>query len=187
MTTDLIPVQHESISGETVSTVDARTLHTFLEIGKDFSSWMKDRIQQYGFLENQDFAIVFPNSGENPQGGRPAKEYHITLDMAKELSMVERNEQGRKARRYFIQKEKEALGIIKPDTAATLDILFYEAAIRNLNVSDASKIKSLTDRGLRYGKNLINPHNEKETQPHLYEDTFPELLDMLNSWVQQAA
>ena len=49
------------------------------------------------------------------------------------------------------------------------------------------QFKSLTNRGLRYGKNLINPHNEKETQPHFYEDTFPELLDMLNSWVQQAA
>ena len=265
MTTNLIPVQQESISGTIVSTVDARTLHTFLEVGKVFAAWITERVEQYGFVEEQDFVVVISNSGKNPQGGRPTKEYHMTLDMAKEMSMVERNEQGRKARRYFIQKEKEALGLAKPDLAATLDILFYEAAIRNLNVSDAGKIKmlstitemhgrpapylptyteeritksltallkeyqpemsvrtaypllvanglieiktrdsmkkcgdgktkkaskqfkSLTDRGLRYGKNLINPHNEKETQPHFYEETFPELLDLLNGWVRQAA
>jgi len=97
------------IGGETVQTVNAREIHDFLMVGKDFSTWIKDRIQQYGFAENQDFTIVFPKSGENPQGGRPPKEYHASIDMAKELSMVERNEQGRKARRYFIQKEKEAL------------------------------------------------------------------------------
>jgi len=58
-------------------------------VGKDFSTWIKGRIAQYDFIENQDF-VVFANSGENPEGGRPAIEYHLTLDMAKELCMVER-------------------------------------------------------------------------------------------------
>jgi len=49
------------------------------------------------------------------------------------------------------------------------------------------EFKSLSEHGLKYGKNLLNPHNEKETQPHFYVDTFPELLDMLNGWIQQAA
>ena len=48
------------------------------------------------------------------------------------------------------------------------------------------QFKSLTDRGLQYGKNLINPHNEKETQPHFYEDTFHQVFDMLNGWVEPA-
>jgi len=82
---DLIPVRYE---GEE-PTVNARDLHTFLGVGKDFSTWIKDRIRQYNFVENQDF-IVFTDFGENPQGGRPSKEYRLTLDMAKELAMIER-------------------------------------------------------------------------------------------------
>ena len=85
--------------------VSARELHRFLEIGKDFSTWIKDRIEKYGFVENQDFEI-FPNYGENSQTGRRRIEYALTIDMAKELSMVENNERGRTARRYFIECEK---------------------------------------------------------------------------------
>lgn len=96
-----------NINGETVQTVNARDLHAFLEVGKDFSTWIKDRISQYGFEENQDY-VVFTDSGENSSGGRPAKEYHISLDMAKELSMVERNDRGKEARQYFIECERRA-------------------------------------------------------------------------------
>lgn len=74
-------------------TVNARELHTFLGVGRDFNTWIKARIEKYEFQENQDF-IVLPNSGENPLGGRPSIEYHISIDMAKELSMVENNSVG---------------------------------------------------------------------------------------------
>lgn len=74
--------------------MNARDLHTFLELGKDFSNWIKDRIVQYGFVENIDY-VVFAKIGENPRGGRPTKDYFLSLDMAKELSMVERNEKGK--------------------------------------------------------------------------------------------
>lgn len=90
-----------------IQTTDARGLHKFMEIGKDFSSWFKDRVSQYDFAENVDF-VVLPEIGENPKGGRPAKEYAISLDMAKELAMVERNEKGKQARRYFIECERRA-------------------------------------------------------------------------------
>ncbi|MCG8766153.1 antA/AntB antirepressor family protein, partial [Tenacibaculum finnmarkense] len=92
------------------SVVNARELHQFLEVGKDFSTWIKDRINKYEFVENEDFE-VFPNIGENPNSGRPSKDYAISLDMAKELSMVERNEKGKQARRYFIAMEKIAKNI----------------------------------------------------------------------------
>lgn len=96
-----------NIGGATVQTVDARHLHAFLGVGKDFSTWIKDRIDQFGFVENQDF-VVFTEIGENPSGGRPAKEYALALDMAKELSMVERNEKGKQARLHFIECERQA-------------------------------------------------------------------------------
>ena len=86
--------------------VNARDLHQFLEVGRDFSNWIKNRIEKYDFIENQDF-IVFAKNGENLNGGRPSIEYAISIDMAKELSMVENNEKGRMARRYFIECEKK--------------------------------------------------------------------------------
>lgn len=88
-----------------IQAVSGRYLHSFLGSGKDFSSWIKKRISQYGFIENQDFE-VFTQMGENSQGGRPSVEYALSIDMAKELSMVERTERGRQARRYFIECEQ---------------------------------------------------------------------------------
>ena len=87
--------------------VSARELHQFLESKRDFSNWIKDRIEKYGFVENQDYE-VFAKFVENPNGGRPLTEYAISIDMAKELCMIENNERGKQARRYFIACEKKA-------------------------------------------------------------------------------
>ncbi|GAA5110917.1 antA/AntB antirepressor family protein [Bartonella jaculi] len=121
----LIKITEQTIDQETVQAVNARELYTFLEVNSNFRDWIKNRIKEYGFLENKDFIsfakiLAKPNAsqenqgfvsfGKNlpkPKGGRPSTEYHITLDMAKELSMVERNEKGRQARRYFIECEKK--------------------------------------------------------------------------------
>lgn len=85
--------------------VNARALHAFLGSKRDFSTWIKDRIKSYDFVENQDY-VVFPNFGENPKGGRPQIEYALSIGMAKELSMVEGNEKGKQARKYFIACEE---------------------------------------------------------------------------------
>ena len=102
---ELIKINQEQMAGEQVNTVNARDLHEFLEIGKVFGAWITERIDKFEFKENQDF-VVFSEIGNNPKGGRPAKEYHLTIDMAKELSMVERNEKGKQARQYFIECER---------------------------------------------------------------------------------
>lgn len=86
--------------------VSARDLHAFLESKRDFSNWMKERIKKCGLIENEDFE-VFNKFGENPNGGRPQIEYALSVDAAKELSMVEGNEKGKQARRYFIESEKK--------------------------------------------------------------------------------
>jgi len=100
----LIAVGEGLIGGEMVQTVDARDLHEFLQVGKKFADWMRERIEQYEFSEGVDYA-TFSQNGEK---GRPTKEYAVTLDMAKELSMVERTPQGKAARRYFIECERRA-------------------------------------------------------------------------------
>ncbi|AXE56534.1 antA/AntB antirepressor family protein [Escherichia coli] len=105
MNAQLISVFNGTISNETALLVNARDLHTFLDVGKRFASWIVERIAEYGFVENQDFMII-SQVREKIGRGRPAKDYHLTLDTAKELAMVERNEKGRQVRRYFIECEK---------------------------------------------------------------------------------
>ncbi len=87
--------------------VSARELHGFLESKQDFSTWIKARIEKYGFIENQDFE-VFHSFMENSNGGRPLIEYALSIDCAKELAMVEGNDKGKQARQYFIECEKVA-------------------------------------------------------------------------------
>ena len=110
---ELIKLNETEIGNDLVQTVNARDLYEFLESRQDFSTWIKKRIKDYYFLENQDF-VVFHKKMENPTGGRPSQEYYITLDMAKELSMVERNEKGKQARRYFIECENKLREIVQP-------------------------------------------------------------------------
>ncbi|WP_375618635.1 MULTISPECIES: antA/AntB antirepressor family protein [unclassified Bartonella] len=108
-----IAITNNTINGEDVQTVNARELHAFLEVGKDFSTWIKNRINKYNLLENKDY-IVFTNFGENLQGGRPSKDYALTLNVAKELSMIENNKKGREARLYFIECERRAKQAVTP-------------------------------------------------------------------------
>ena len=115
----LIPVFTGTIADRSVQLCCARTLHTFMQVRRDFTTWIKGRIRKFGFIANEDYLLtksgeqVFTKSGEN-LGGRPSIDYHLTLDMAKELSMVENNAQGRAARRYFIECERQALAVAQP-------------------------------------------------------------------------
>lgn len=98
---DLVPV-YATDAEERV--VDARELHKFLEVGRDFTNWIKDRIEKYGFVRGQDYFLTLTKIGERQNVTR--HDYILKLDVAKELCMVENNEQGRKARKYFIEVEK---------------------------------------------------------------------------------
>ena len=111
MTSQLIPVFNGTIANETTLLVNARDLHTFLGVGKRFASWITERIAEYGFVENQDYMIASQIREAKGRGGYNRKDYHLTLDTAKELAMVERNEKGRQIRRYFIECEKKLRNI----------------------------------------------------------------------------
>lgn len=85
--------------------VNARELHAFLESKQRFADWIKARIEKYAFEQGEDFFIELRKT---PDGGRPSQEYYISIDMAKELCMVENNDKGKQARRYFIHVERKA-------------------------------------------------------------------------------
>lgn len=105
---DLIRVADRLVGLETLPTVNARELHAFLGVGKDFSNWIKDRIEQYGFVSEVDFVTFIPaRQNGRAEGNRGVRiEYAVSLDMAKELAMVERTEKGKQARQYFIECER---------------------------------------------------------------------------------
>ena len=108
---ELFVLVNRPVNGQAQQTVNARELHAFLENRDHFATWIKDRIEQYGFVENQDFVSF----SEIPENGGRRIEYALSLDMAKELSMVERNAQGKQARQYFIECEKRLSGSLKVD------------------------------------------------------------------------
>ncbi|MFL9592744.1 antA/AntB antirepressor family protein [Aeromonas schubertii] len=105
----LLPLHLQEIDGKLIQAVNARELHAFLKVGRDFSTWVQERIGEYHFIEGIDYTVVetlsSPTSGSSKARPQRVKEYHLVLNMAKELAMVERNEEGRRARRYFIDCE----------------------------------------------------------------------------------
>lgn len=114
----IVPVNSGLIGGRQTNIVSARDLHKALGVGKDFSTWITDRITDYGFAIGSDYIVnkaISPKLGKSPTGaacspvavGRPGKDYLLSISTAKEIAMLERNEQGRAVRRYFIQCEEE--------------------------------------------------------------------------------
>ena len=110
---NLIPVFNGLIQNQPVQLCNARELHAFLEIKNKYADWIKDRINEYGFIQDEDYFIITERTN-----GRPRKEYHITLDMGKELGMVERNERGRQIRQYFIRCERTLKALQQPQQLA---------------------------------------------------------------------
>lgn len=132
---------------------------TSSEASRIFSTWIKNRIDKYGFIENQDFG-VFHNFMENPQGGRPLTEYALSVDMAKEISMVEGTERGKQARQYFIQCEKQLALEVKAKEEIIEQqkpkVLFAECVTTsptNILISDLAKL--LTQNGIIIGQNRL--------------------------------
>lgn len=82
--------------------VSGRELHEVLGVESNYTTWF-NRMCEYGFTENIDFLPIL----EKSTGGRPEQNHAIKLDMAKEIAMIQRNEQGKKVRQYFIQVEKD--------------------------------------------------------------------------------
>lgn len=95
-----------------VTAVNARIVHEWLSVGRDFSTWIKDRIERYKFIEHIDYCIVdnlsSPDSGSAKARKQIKKEYHCTPEMVKQLAMVENSDKGQMVRFYFLDCEAVA-------------------------------------------------------------------------------
>ena len=182
--------------------INARELHKELNNKRQFADWIKQRIDKYKFLENQDF-VKLHNFVMVGNLKRPQIDYYLTIDMAKELCMVENNENGRKIRRYFIEVEKRYREIINTPTnifdfmrLALNQIELNSKNIENLQL-DVDDLKSKNDVKIKsnyclasdiaeqlniYSENKI-PHSNligaiarqlgyKISYKHYYEDNY---------------
>jgi len=121
--------------------VSARDLYEFLEIPERFSRWF-NRKSGYGFVENEDYTAV-PNV--HPQNKQELQDYHLKMDMAKELSMLTKSKKGKEARRYFIACEKK---LYQPQQLSRMDILKIamesEKEVLKLKIETEKQQKLLT-------------------------------------------
>lgn len=157
-------------------TVSARELHEKLEVKTDFNNWLK-RMLDFGFVEGEDFLSILTES----KGGRPAMEYYISIDMAKEICMIQRSEIGRKFRQYFIECEKRLIESNRRAMPQTY-IEAIESLLNELKKNQAleekgkllleqkEKAEAETERIIQYNKNFHS---------HLY--TATDLAKMLGT------
>ena len=127
-----IQIMETVLNGEKINSVNAREIHSHLGVKTHLSTWIQRAIEKYDFIENIDFSIL--KSG-NPNGGLSKIDYIVTLDMAKELCMIETNSKGKEYRKYFIDIEKNKN---KP--------LTYEEVMQNALLLADKKVKELENK-----------------------------------------
>lgn len=146
----IIPTFKSTIGGIPALCCDARTLHAYLGNARQFSDWFKQRCDHYGFEAGKDFDLISQNSEIKKQGrggDRRSTDYHLSLNMAKELSMVENNEQGRAARRYFLECEKKALEAAGQVVPASHTETITPSEQQNLQELVDAKCRGIADQG----------------------------------------
>lgn len=120
---EMITVSKKEINGIEINSVNARELHEALGVKKDFSDWIKPKLNDGMLVKGRDYE-VFTQKGENLSGGRPAVEYILALDTAKHIAMMSKTAKAYELREYFIQVEKEYIkSLSKPDDTSTQVVL----------------------------------------------------------------
>lgn len=142
---ELIIIRPTLINGAEVNSVNARELHAVLESKQDFSTWIKKRLDEVDAVENTDYIVVPQKNGtqrpDGTQGVSISIEYILSTDIAKEIAMLERNEIGKKVRRYFIEVEKA----YKRDKTAVSQLDYMQMQL-NLMKEQDRKIHELEDK-----------------------------------------
>jgi phage anti-repressor protein len=115
---NLIKIEKAKFKNKEINTVNARNLHKGLESKQDFSTWIKSRLE--GFIENTDYIRLHKKVEAN---NATMIEYFLTIETAKNIAMMERNEKGHEVRKYFIAMEKKATQNSDADFFAQLNLV----------------------------------------------------------------
>ena len=121
--------------------VSGRELHEFLDLGTKYADWFP-RMVEYGFAESVDFVVIPKKEKDDTAFGgyRTSIDHALKLDMAKELSMIQRNEKGKQARQYFIRVEKE---LNSPERIMARALKMADNEIRNLQLVTVEQTKQI--------------------------------------------
>lgn len=165
---EIMRIETDNMGNQIVS---GRELHEFLESKRDFTTWMKDRIEKYGFIENEDFTLH-----KFVEGKTWTHDYILKLDTAKEISMVEGNDKGKMARRYFIAREKQAIALqqkllnLAPEKALTADFekqmiaVKYQSDILGLKDTDKIILMSLVYKKNDIPTDILPAYSKEESE-----------------------
>lgn len=156
----LVPV-YRTNTGEYI--VNARELHNIIKSKRKFADWIQDKIEKYEFVENEDY-FSFHNfvKSTKSNGGVTYKDYILKLDVAKEIAMVENNQEGRKVRRYFIEVDKKYKNNQLSNSnsvAPTKQLLYLTEAILK-NTQETQELKSMI-------KNISEKFKPTDSKMHL--------------------
>lgn len=154
---ELIKIRKSPRTGNPV--VNARELYKGLKVGKDFSTWIKERIKKCDFVENVDYARIFfdengkkmtlPKNRERSSRGFGNVfriEYALTFNSAKHIAMLQNNAQGKKVRQYFIDREKD-FWVLKDELAKKFEITY--------TMSEVARILNMVDYYGKVGRNAL--------------------------------
>lgn len=167
----LVPVTARWVGEQEVNTVNARELHEYLEVKNPFSNWITYRIKDGKFTEGKDYLIIHKVLNKSSRG-RPAKEYYISLDMAKHLCMIEKNDKGFQVRDYFIEAEKALSVTLTSKRMFLLNIMEAETELDRataINRYEIGYVKPLEARVKEQTEEL------QEARPKV--DYYNELVD----------
>ena len=146
---ELIEITPMQINGEEVNSVNARNIHEYLEVGTKFSDWIKRAIEKYDFVENEDYAVL-----KNGNGNNAFIEYIVTLDMAKELCMLENNPKGKETRKYFISIEKQSKRVLTTSEQIVLLAQGHQETERRIVALEQTKrLENWQEKSIQDAKN----------------------------------
>lgn len=135
--TDIIPINYENPERPTVS---GRELYAFLDVNTPYKQWF-DRMAEYGFDEGKDYCTILCDRSDG-LAGKPRTDHQLTIPMAKEIAMIQRNERGKIARQYFIKIEEQWNS---PDAIMQRALLIANARVKALQETVAIQTQQIAE------------------------------------------